>query len=233
MSKAAHSTRVCLFVAITLCLANGPAIAISLGALTEGASLTSDDGAVRFSGFSVSFLAGIVEERNSLNDLDLRLVDVQVITQDDRRILAFEGGIEVSFGALGQMWIDYTVETGDGFSITGADLSLKAEAPTMFSGVTVVETILGDAAASLVARERYDGTGIPSGAEAFAQPVHSLEVGNDLFLDGGFGGTTRVASLQQGFRVARSVSPVPEPGAALLFGTGALIAAARLRSKAH
>lgn len=220
-----------LFVAIGLSLLAGPAAAISLGALAGGASLTSDDGAVTFSDFSVSFMPGIAEQDNALANLDLTLVDVQVLTEGDRRILAFGGGIEVSSRNLGQMWIDYSVASGNGFEIVGADVSLKAEALSMFSGVTVDESIFGDALALLVATERYDATGTMADATAFAQPARRLDVSNDVFLDGGFEGTTRVASLQQAFSVAHSANPVPEPGSALVFGAGVLVSAMRMRSR--
>lgn len=229
MVRAALEARLGLLVAIALMGTAGPAAAISLGALTAGASLSSDEGAVTFSDFSVAFLAGIHEDRNALLNLDLSLVDVQLIVLGDRRILSFEGGLEVDSGVLGQMWIDYTVATDAGFEITGAGLSLKAETLTTFTSVTVVESISGGASASLYASERFDGTGTPSGALVFALPARNLVVSNDVFIDGGYGGTTRVASLQQSFRVAGSASPVPEPGASLLFAVGVALSAARLR----
>jgi hypothetical protein len=231
MSRAALTARMGLIVAIALIGMTGPAAAISLGALTAGASLSSDDGSVVFSDFSVAFLAGIHEDRNALLNLDLSLVDVQLISLGDRRILSFEGGLEVHSGVLGQMWIDYAVATDNGFEIIGADISLKAETLTTFTSVSVVESISGGAFASLHASERFDGTGTPSASNVFALPARNLTVSNEVFLDGGFGGTTRVASLQQSFSVAGSASPVPEPGASLLFGVGVLISATRLRRR--
>jgi len=231
MSHDTSTRATSLLAAIGLLLFAGPATAISLGALAGGASLTSDDGAVTFSGFSVSFMPGFIEEDNALANLDLTLVDVQVLTEGDRRILAFGGGIEVSNSGLGQMWIDYSVESGNGFEIVGADLSLKAEALSMLSGVTVDESIFGEALAMLVATQRYDGTGTTSDASVFGGPVQRVSVSNDVFVDGGFGGTTRVASLQQAFSVAQSANPVPEPGSALVFGAGMLLTAMRMRSR--
>lgn len=226
------STRATTLVfAIGLLLLAGPATAISLGALADGASLTSEDGAVTFSDFSVSFMPGLGEGDNALAYLDLTLVDVQVLSEGDRRILAIGGGIEVSNSDLGQMWIDYSVESGNGFEIVGADLSLKAEALSLLSGVTIGESIGGDALAMLFATERQDGSGTTSDATVFGGPAGRLTVSNDLFVDGGFGGTTRIASLQQAFHVAQSANPVPEPGSALVFGAGLLLTAMRLRSR--
>jgi len=233
MSRVTRATRLCLVL-----LAAGPALllarpasAIGLQSLLGGGSLSSADGAVTFGDFSVSISPWVGEGSNALADLDLTLVDVDVVTVGDWRAIAFDGPIEVGTFELGQIRIDYTVRAGDGFEIVGADLSLKAETIGLFSSVSLAESISGDAAAVLRAMESEDeGSRVPFDGITFDQPARQLGISNEIALDGGMTSSSRVARLEQGFTVAGASAPIPEPGAALLFGAGTIVVATRLRA---
>lgn len=231
MQRAGHRARPTLaaFAALAVLLP-GAARAIPLGTLVGGGDLTSADGAVTWSGFSVSFASAIYEGDNALRDLDLMLVDVSVVESGALRILAMEGPIEVDAFELGQMRIGYQVDAGAGFAIDGAGISLKAETLGWFASASVVESISGDVASVLRALEADDETlRSPFDDDVFAGQAGQLAVSSEIALDGGMSSGSRIARLEQGFSVTRASSPVPEPGGALLFGAGTLVVALRLR----
>lgn len=214
--------------AMALCTTPTLASAISLGALTSGGSLSSADGSVTFDGFSVSFIDPIGETDNTLANLDLSLVEVELTQLGDTRTLSFIGPVDTPIGTLGHLQIDYHVRSGNGFELIGAALGLEIKTSGERSFASLGESITGDAAAQLYVEQDFFG-GVASTNVAFDSPAQDLDVSSAMWVEGGNLGPTSITRIRQDFTVQGGSSPVPEPGAALLFAAGTLIAAARVR----
>lgn len=215
-----------------LCLPS-TAGAISLGALTEGATLTSDDGALTFSGFSVAQPGTIVEATNHLATLDLNLVEVRLVGGSDLYTLSFLGPLHVKQGGLGLLGIQYSVEAKEGVSIVGVGLGTRAAVTDPGARIDIDEVVSGDAEALLMAIIAAGGTQQPGDSANFEDEAIQLEIDTEIWIDGGIGNAA-LTDLGQSFRVEREDRPgaahaTPEPGSALLFAIGLVLAGTRLR----
>jgi hypothetical protein len=234
MSRPARTVRTARLLAATAVgLLVAPAVqATPLGTLLGGGTLSTSDAALVFGDFSVSIDRSTGEGDNPFLYLDLMLVEVSIVESGDVRSLAIEGPLQVSAWDDAQIRIDYAVGAGEGSGIVAAGLSLKAEALGDFADVVVTEALSGDAAAVLRAVESQDQAArLLGGQTTFGAPARSLLVSTDITLSGGMTQGSRIARLEQGFTVSRVASPVPEPGAALLFAAGVAVTAGHLRTR--
>ena len=216
------------------CLTVGAASATTLGDLDgTGASISTADGVLTFENFEVTLAPSYEGDINILADLDLDIFELEVFDGGfGFRILELDGPISAFSGTVGNMVIEFDVVAAAGWQIESVGLSFVATAVALPSYATVTETVQGASTNTTtntttmnVIREAPGGAQIPSVIGVLATPETLIHVTKDIVVDTRDGGVlASISEIEQSFETA-----IPEPGAATLFGFGALLVGARIR----
>jgi hypothetical protein len=221
--------------AIAVAIALGAAStagALTLADLNAGASFTSLDGTLTFQNFNVSVPATIGSSSNAFLGLDLSLIEVEALptTGFGFRVIEFDAPLVAVGEEVGQLVIGFEAVATPTYVITGANLRFTGTAIGNGAIARIDESVVAPAGTTNLHVIRQ-GSGLqhPEDHNSLAMPANSVDVTATITLDTR-GRTAFLAQLSE-FEPGFSARPVPEPGAAAVFGGSLLLVATASRRR--
>lgn len=204
-------------VAIGAILSGAPAQALTLGDLDAGDSITSLDGSLVFSEFSVA-ISG---------DLNPDLTQYAVVQLGEG--FRVNGAIAAADGASGTLDITYTATAMGPLQITGARIFFNAAVVGESAAAVTMEDLLTESSGAMVGEldVLVDGAGTSDKEDTTVfSELGSLYVDKSILVDSTGAIAVTLSVIDQTFTV------IPEPATAALLATGLMgLAASRPRSR--